>query len=131
MTIRTVGILNVSGFLERNLNAAGLHLRPLYWRKMTRKKSPDPDATSEAVAGWMRQELEKQDGVLYQEDAASQIGDLFGEQFIYENPAGNPAIDKKVLAAFRKLTGDSVVWSSAERHWRRREVGDEPGRKQE
>jgi hypothetical protein len=96
-----------------------------------KKDPPDQNATAESVASWMFQELDKQDGVLDQEDAASQIADLFGEHFTYENEAGNLAIDKKVLAAFRKLTGDSVVWSSAERHWRKREVGDEPGRKQE
>jgi len=79
----------------------------------------------------MLNELEKQKGVLNQDDAVSRIADLFGEHFIYDNEAGNPAIDKKVLAAFRKLTGDSVVWSRDERLWRKRESGDEPTRRQD
>lgn len=78
----------------------------------------------------MLKELEKQDGVLYQDDAASNIADLFGDRFTYENDSGNACIDKKVLAAFGKLTGDSVVWSRGERLWRRRESGDELTRQQ-
>ena len=31
------------------------------------------------------------------------------ERFIYENNSGYACIDKQVLAAFRKLTGDSLV----------------------
>ena len=79
----------------------------------------------------MLKELEKQGGTLYQTEAASYIADLFGEHFIYENEAEDVCIDKHVLAAFRTLTGDSVVWSRGERLWRRRELGDEPGRKQD
>jgi hypothetical protein len=95
------------------------------------KKNPDKTSvTADAVAAWMVKELEKQDGVLYQAEAAPQIADLFGERFIYENGSGNACINKQVLAAFRKLTGDDVVWSSGERLWRRREVGDEPTRQQ-
>lgn len=33
-----------------------------------------------------------------------------GPEFIYENDNGNPAIDKRVLRAFRKASGDTVVW---------------------
>jgi hypothetical protein len=100
---------------------------------MTQKKHNLPDqttATADTVAAWMAKELDKQDGVLYQADAASQIADLFGERFIYENDSGNACIDKQVLAAFGKLTGDSVVWSRSERLWRRRESGDEVTRQQ-
>lgn len=94
------------------------------------KSSGEPNATAETVADWMLEEFEKQSGVLNQDDAVSQIADRFGQTFIYDNQEGNPAIDKKVLAAFRKLTGDSVVWISGERLWRRRELGDEPTRQQ-
>jgi hypothetical protein len=97
------------------------------------KKSNLPDktnATADTVADWMLKELEKQDGVLYQADAVSSIADLFGERFVYENDLGNASIDKQVLAAFRKLSGDSVVWSRGERLWRRRESGDELTRQQ-
>lgn len=100
---------------------------------MTLKKNNLPDktiATADTVADWMLKELEKQEGVLHQAEAAPQIADLFGERFIYENDSGNACIDKQVLAAFRKLTGDSVVWNRGERLWRRRELGDEPTRQQ-
>jgi hypothetical protein len=88
-------------------------------------------ATPDAVATWMLEELEKQNGVLYQEDAATQIADLFGEQFVYDNDRGNSSINKEVLSVFRKLTAHSVVWIRGERLWRRREVGDEVTRQQE
>ena len=98
---------------------------------MTLKKLPDKTtATAENVADWMLKELEKQDGILYQTEAAPHIADLFGEHFIYENDSGNACIDKRVLAAFRTLTGNSVVWSRGERLWRRRESGDEGTRRQ-
>jgi hypothetical protein len=98
-----------------------------------KKKNNLPDKTTieaDAAAKWMLAELEKQDGVLYQEDAASQIADRFGERFVYENESGNACIDRQVLAAFRKLTGESVVWISGERLWRTRELGDESTRQQ-
>lgn len=46
------------------------------------------------------------------------------------NDAGNLAIDKRVLAAFKKLLPDDIVWSRGQRHWRFRERGDAPGRNQ-
>ena len=80
----------------------------------------------------MLQELDKQDGTLYQQDAAAQIADLFGERFTYESEqTGNACIDKQVLDAFRKLTHDKVVWSRRDKLWRRRESGDEPTRLQD
>jgi hypothetical protein len=55
----------------------------------------------------------------------------FGEQFTYTNDNGNPAIDKRVLKAFRKITGETVVWNRWGSSWRRRTEGDAAGRKQE
>jgi hypothetical protein len=69
-------------------------------------------------------------GVLYQQTVVADIVSRFGEQFVYDNEAGNPAIDKAVLAAFTKASGNDVVWVRAERLWRFREKGDEPGRMQ-
>jgi putative transposase len=60
----------------------------------------------------------------------SSIAEQFGDTFVYTNENGSLSIDKKVLAAFRKLTGDSVVWQRAGRLWRMREPSDEPGRQQ-
>ena len=86
--------------------------------------------TPESVAAWMLSRIE-QAGDLYQDDAVSQISDQFGDQFTHENENGNLGIAKPVLAAFRKLTGDEVVWERGERRWRKREASDDPGRQQE
>ena len=86
-------------------------------------------ATAKDIAAWMLSELNEQD-LLYQEVAAYEILDRFGEHFTYYNENGNLAIDKTVLAAFRDITGDDVVWSRSERCWQRREEGDLPGRQQ-
>jgi hypothetical protein len=87
------------------------------------------DPTPVDVAKWMQQKLAKEK-VLYQEDVVYEISDLFGEEFTYDNDSGNLAIGKPVLAAFRKLTGVTVVWDRTDRFWRFREPGDEPGRQQ-
>lgn len=88
------------------------------------------EATSFQVATWMLEELDRVK-FLYQEEAVSQIEVKFGRDFVYENDGGNPAISRKVLSEFKKLTGDSVVWDRSERMWRRRENYDAPGRQQE
>jgi hypothetical protein len=87
------------------------------------------EVTAEQVAQWMVEELHRVE-YLYQQDAVYAIETRFGEKFFYINDAGNPAIDKKVLAAFNKLTGDSVVWERGERVWRMREDYDLPSRQQ-
>ena len=87
-----------------------------------RKKKVSP----ETIAAWMVDEFKRQGGVLYQSDAAAKIEELFGEQ-LFRLEGG---IDPKVLKAFQKLTGNSVVWINGERYWRRRRRGDKPGRLQ-
>ena len=87
------------------------------------------DPTADQVAQWMLDELNKVQ-YLYQQDAVYSIESKFGSAFVYVNDAGNPAIDRKVLAAFKKLTGESVIWERGERVWRKREQYDEPGRLQ-
>ena len=91
---------------------------------------PVPNAAD--VAQWMCGELQRQRGVLYQDEAASQIVERFGDDpFTYINEHGNLAIDRGVLAAFRTLTKGSVVWDRSERLWRWREDYDPPGRQVE
>lgn len=85
--------------------------------------------THDQVAQWMLAEL-KRVKYLYQETAVVDIASKFGDTFTYYNDNVNLAIDKKVLAAFRRLTGDSVIWERGERMWRFREEYDEPGRQQ-
>jgi hypothetical protein len=50
---------------------------------------------------------------------------------VYLNENSNWAISKKVLAAFRKLTGDSIIWERGERLWRKRNQFDEKGKRQQ
>lgn len=86
--------------------------------------------TPEDVAQWMFDELRRR-GVLEQETAAHEIQERFGARFVYTNANGNLAIDKRVLAAFRKLTGDDYVWERGAREWRKRASYDKPGRQQD
>ena len=78
---------------------------------MKLNKNDSDEAAVEAVGAWMLQERNQQEGMLYQSDAAPTIADLFGQRLVSENDAGNACIDKRVLAAFHALSGDSVVWS--------------------
>jgi hypothetical protein len=81
------------------------------------------------VAEWMYEEL-KRNGILYQEEAIYGIMENFGEEYTHLNENGNPAIDRKVLKEFRKLTDETVVWVRSEKCWRFREEGDENSRMQ-
>jgi hypothetical protein len=90
---------------------------------------PD-DATPEQVAEWMVAELERV-RYLEQESAVWAIKQKFGKRFVYDNANGNLAISPDVLKAFRRLTGESVVWERGSRTWRRRERYDTPGRQQD
>jgi hypothetical protein len=74
-------------------------------------------ATAKDVADWMFAQLNAKT-YLEQETAVWEIEKKFGKQFAYDNANGNPAIDKKVLAEFRKLTEGKAVWERGERAWR-------------
>ena len=89
-----------------------------------------PTITPTDVAGWMLGQLEAGDW-LTQEYAVAEISRRFGEEFVYLNDNGNPAIDKRILRAFRKLTEDTVIWDRWEFAWRKRTTSDGPTRKQE
>jgi len=99
---------------------------------MTRSKQENSGKAHsvEAVAGWMVTQL-KEKNYLSQEEAVYEIGEEFGDAFTYDNESGNLAIGRDVLAAFRKLTVDDVVWDRSDRAWRWREPTDAPGRQQD
>jgi len=86
------------------------------------------DVTPEIIAQWMVGEIEREQQ-LDQASAVSEIATRFGPEFVYENGNGNPAIDRRVLRAFRRATGDTVVWERWEFCWRQRNAYDAPGRK--
>jgi hypothetical protein len=88
------------------------------------------DTTPEAIAQWMLSRLE-QAGHLDQAEAVEEIAAKFGGEFTYLNDNGNPAIDRRIPRAFRKISGDEVVWDRWDFCWRRRGPSDAPGRKQE
>jgi hypothetical protein len=88
-----------------------------------------PGASAQDVATWMLAEL-RREGMLYQDVVVYEIAERFGEQFIYDNENGNLAISKAVLNAFRKLSGNDIVWCRSERYWRPREQWDLPSRQQ-
>jgi len=79
--------------------------------------------THKQVAAYMAQQLEKRKE-LYQEDVVYEIERTFGSEFVYINENGNPAIDRKVLKEFRKLT-PNAVWERGNRSWRKRESYDD------
>jgi hypothetical protein len=85
--------------------------------------------TPDQIAKWMVAELEREQ-YLYQQVVVSEIATRFGEEFTYSNQLGNLAIDPRVLAAFQKITEDTVVWERGQRMWRKRNEADEPGRRQ-
>lgn len=81
-------------------------------------------ASFKDVAIFMRTLLD-QKGELYQEEAAAEIENKFGSDFVYENENGNIAIHRKVLEEFRNITPE-IIWERRERMWRSRESSDEP-----
>ena len=84
---------------------------------------------TEAIAEWMLAEIERE-GLLWQCEAVEVIPERFGSGFVYENAHGHLGIVAEVLAAFRELTADRVVWSRGGKLWRLREPDDGPGRGQ-
>lgn len=84
--------------------------------------------TPKEAAEWMVAELERVQW-LGQEHVAWHLSENASD-LVYINDNGNYGIDKSVLAAFNKIT-PNVVWSRSERHWRKREDYDEPGKRQQ
>jgi len=71
--------------------------------------------TEEEIARWMFEEVKS--GDFYQVDAVDEIERRFGERFIYTSQGGDPAIDRKVLEAFRNLHGGAVKWDRYNHCW--------------
>jgi hypothetical protein len=69
------------------------------------------------VAEWMASRLEDK-GYLYQDQAVSYIKKNFGDDYVYHNANGNPAISKEVLKEFLALTDGRAVWERGEKAWR-------------
>ena len=90
-------------------------------------------ATPAEIARLLARILEEE-GVLEHDAAAGRIWMEFhgdADEFLTLSPYGNWKIRPDVLAEFKSLTGDSVVWSNGHRVWRRRQDSDRPGRSQD
>jgi len=85
------------------------------------------DARIGAVAAWMMDQI---DGgrPLYQEHVARHVRQHIGEDLTYRNGNGNWALDKRINDAFKRLSGERVVWERGSQLWRLRGRGDKPGR---
>ena len=80
-----------------------------------------------SIAGWMVEQIHLE-GCMYQDDVVDHLVKAKREDLLTENADGNLVIGKAVLAAFRKLTPEDVVWVRPDRYWRLRVAEDEPGR---
>lgn len=80
-----------------------------------------------SVAAWMLGKIQEED-CIYQDDVVDHLIKAEREDLLIENADGNQVLGKGVLAAFRKLTPDNVVWVKPDRYWRFRVAEDEPGR---
>ena len=68
------------------------------------------------IAEWMLDTV-RQGTYLDQDDAAERIAKNFGSQYVRDTDSGGYAIDRRVLAAFRKMHAGSAEWDSGERCW--------------
>jgi len=87
-----------------------------------------PKPSNLDVAMWMVNKI-NEDGRLYQRDAAQEIAVLFDPAFVFTNPRGNLAIQAGVLAHFRRMTRNYVVWDRSSYYWRKREPSDPKGKR--
>ncbi|WSH22832.1 hypothetical protein U8Q07_11115 [Rhizobium ruizarguesonis] len=85
---------------------------------------PVPEkTTARQVAEWMIEEMGEQ-AWLYQEVIVRKIKKQWGDEWVYKNPNGNPAISAAVLKQFKKLTEDTLVWERGSKAWRKRRPND-------
>jgi hypothetical protein len=88
----------------------------------------DEQQLAQRAAEWMCDEVLRS-GWLDQAHAADEIERRFGASVVYINDSGNTAIARPVLAAFHRLTSDTVVWEKRDKAWRKREPADEEGKR--
>ena len=79
------------------------------------------------VSLWMKSKLDT-DNCLYQDDVVDYLVRASASSLLRENSDGNLVLERKLLAEFRKLIPDDVVWVKPDKYWRFRVPEDEPGR---
>ncbi|MCJ2007053.1 DUF6953 family protein [Methylobacterium sp. J-092] len=82
-----------------------------------------------SVAAWIMAEVAT-GRLVYQERVARHVRQNVGEDLTYRNGNGNWALDKRINEAFKKFSGDRVVWERGSQCWRLRRPNDKPGRMQ-
>jgi hypothetical protein len=71
------------------------------------------------VAEWLINEIRSNGASRsYQAAMVRGIRDKFGEEWLYRNHNGNPAIDRGVLQAFGALKDEYVQWDRSDQSWR-------------
>jgi hypothetical protein len=73
----------------------------------------------ELYARWMVREFRKRGGSLHQRTVVARLREV-NPDFVSRNRRGGWAINRAVLAAFRRLTEGDVVWSRSQLRWRQR-----------
>lgn len=74
----------------------------------------------------------EQEDYLDEAEAADLIADAGGDDLLRTNHNGNIAIDRCVLAEFRKLTEGTAVWMKSAQAWRRHDPNtDAPGEREQ
>lgn len=118
--------------LCRDIRTRSVHLDELplaetkRWIGLLKREREEADiAWARPVADWMATEFNRR-GEIHHNFTVHYIAQEFGEEFVYKNKDGGLAIDKKVLAEFRKLTETSAVWDAYSQKWRQRQPGDDP-----
>jgi hypothetical protein len=96
---------------------------------MSENNNDNNQATPSEVAQWMLSVIQEK-GELSQNNAFYEINKRFGSGFTSISNGGSPSVGRSVLAAFRKISDDVVIWERGDKKWRRREFYDAPGRQQ-
>lgn len=68
------------------------------------------------IAKWLHDKIMFENWVT-QRDAVREIEEKFGEEYIYTNVNGNPAISRGVIKEFARLKGDNIVWNRSTFEW--------------
>ena len=74
------------------------------------------------AARWMHEEMERNQGVLTQNDAWNGVRERFGDAFAIKGET-DCWLSKAVLSAFRKITPDTI-WDPASKRWRKQNRND-------
>ncbi len=99
------------------------------FERLAAQKRQQAAALPRVVAEWMVSEFDRRDRRLPLQQAAAGIRKKFGDEFTFHNEFGELAVVEVVLAEFRKLTTNCVVWDQGGGYWRERKPAEDPAPK--